>query len=70
MEELTCDKCGVLFGYGDGDLNCIDFLCVKCCKEKIIQVRHKYSGQLATVSLCDWKPEVIGGETVWERLDG
>lgn len=29
-DALICDVCGEVAGYGIGDLNCCQFLCVKC----------------------------------------
>lgn len=28
--RLLCDSCYTLIGYGDGDLNCCEFLCPSC----------------------------------------
>lgn len=30
MEKLHCEDCGVLIGYGQGDLNCCEFWCPAC----------------------------------------
>lgn len=30
MEEIHCEKCKKLIGYGDGDLNCCEFVCADC----------------------------------------
>lgn len=32
-EDLSCDLCGKLIGYGEGDLNCCKFLCAECMEK-------------------------------------
>lgn len=42
LDALTCDNCGLLLGYGGGDLNCCEFRCASCEASVIAGTLRQY----------------------------